>query len=310
VHAQAQGYRSEAIENGDYISSVGYISGIGGVRTLQAVAGSYVAAPLFGVVAPSIAAVPGASLGIQGIGLVGAEELTRNYGTASYYAYQNGDYLESQEYGLKSFESAIDVGTLVHGLRGALPPSPVGTEYWRPHGTFDAFVQSSGQFGRDVSAWNLNRFRNNSTRYYHGTTGQFSESILVEGINTTIGRETVDFGQGFYVSQSQVHAASMSMRVADRLGSDAAVISFRVSNAELGKLVSKDFVSASPEWLAFVKSNRTPGTPLHGFDLVSGPVVGNLRTYAPLPFPEYNQTSIHTTNAANLFDGSIKRLIR
>ena len=313
IHAKAQYYRQEAIDHGDYISSAGYVSGIAGVRTLQAVGIGYVMTPMAAFAAPSFAAVPGASLAVQGLGFYAGEELARHNATASYYAYKNGDYLEAQDFGMDAFESTIDVGLGIHTFRSALlssAPNGVASELWSPTGRFDTLVRSSGDFGRDLSAWNLNRFRNNSTRFYHGTTESFAADLHSGLIDPTYGRSNLDFGQGFYVSTSSKHAETMAIRTGRRLGEASSVVSYRVSNKELAGLNSQIFVAPDSDWTSFVRFNRTAGAPLHGFDMVSGPAVGNLSTFEPLPFPMYNQTSIHTIRGAEIFDGGIKRILR
>ena len=313
IHAQSQFYRQEAIDHGDYISSAGYVSGIFGVRTLQSVAVASAFAPAMAFAAPSFAAVPGASLAVQGIGLYGGEELARHNATASYYAYKNGEYLESQNFGINVVESTLDVGIGIHTLRSSLLSSAtngVASELWSPAGRFDTWVRSSGDLGRDLSAWNLNRFRSNSTRFYPGTTESIAAELESGLIDPAYGRPNLDFGQGFYVSTNLSHAETMAIRTGRRLGETSSVVSYRMSNTELARLNSKIFVAPDSDWTSFVRFNRTAGAPLHGFDMVSGPAVGNLSTFQPLPFPQYNQTSIHTTSAAELFDGGIKRIIR
>ena len=58
------------------------------------------------------------------------------------------------------------------------------------------------------------------------------------------------------------------------------------------------------DWASFVGANRS-GAPLHSFDAVSGPVLGNPRGFltgsAPTAFGQ--QTSFHTGAAVNWLNG-------
>jgi hypothetical protein len=176
-------------------------------------------------------------------------------------------------------------------------------------GGFDLWLRDRGQLGRNISAWNLDRFRLNSTRLYHGTASGFADEIMAGGIDLSRGRANLDFGQGFYTSMSLTHARTMAGRVARRVGQESSIISYRVSNKQLARLNSLTFEGPNGSWTSFVGLHRTPGTPLHGYDLVSGPAIGNLSTLQALPFPQFNQTSLHSVRAVVVFENGFQRII-
>jgi hypothetical protein len=68
----------------------------------------------------------------------------------------------------------------------------------------------------------------------------------------------------------------------------------------LKKFHQLTFSSADSAWSSFVNANRS-GAPLHSYDIVSGPVLGNpggfLNGAAPFLFGQ--QTSFHTSSAVN-----------
>jgi hypothetical protein len=101
----------------------------------------------------------------------------------------------------------------------------------------------------------------------------------------------------------------MAGRVARRTNDSSSIISYRVSNRQLSQLDSLTFDGPGGSWASFVGLHRTPGTPLHGFDIVNGPAVRNLSTLEALPYPLFNQTSLHTPRAVVVFENGLQRII-
>jgi hypothetical protein len=108
----------------------------------------------------------------------------------------------------------------------------------------------------------------------------------------------MDFGRGFYTTTDAARAQAWAARHGGE------VLTFRVPTAELENLNQLRFPSASSDWASFVAANRG-GAPLHGFDTVSGPMLGNPRAFlngaAPTAFGQ--QTSFHTSAAVNRLNG-------
>lgn len=182
--------------------------------------------------------------------------------------------------------------------RSSLAPSSGGLNGWLRAG-------SQGELRRNVLAWRMNRFRNNSTVFYHGTNTAGAAGIRGTGINPLYGRPCLDFGQGFYTTTSRFHAVERAQWMARYAGGSAEILTFRVANRSLGRLSSRSFGSPNGAWASFVGRMRGGGT--HAFDIVSGPAMR--RMGPPIqawPYPLYNQTSFHTQRAADLLFGGLR----
>lgn len=115
VNARANAARQEAIDRGDTLSRIGYISGrVGAIANFGTVA--IAAAPASSLV-PAYAAVP-----VLVTATGGGAAATYYRGTAAYYAYQAGDTLAFEDNLLYSIESGI--GTIAGGaqLRSTIAP--------------------------------------------------------------------------------------------------------------------------------------------------------------------------------------------
>jgi hypothetical protein len=159
---------------------------------------------------------------------------------------------------------------------------------------------------RDLGALRLKNFKNNSTRYYHGTTTQSAENIRNNGINLEAGRENLDFGKGFYTTQSRQHAIERAGQMVDKFGGAPDVLNYRLPNSKLSKLKELEFFEPSTQWKNFTMGNRNNTLPMHDYDLVSGPVLRNLTKGNAWPYPAYNQTSVHTQKAVDLFNNGLR----
>lgn len=140
--------------------------------------------------------------------------------------------------------------------------------------------------------------------FYHGTDMRGAANIRMRGIDLSKSRIDLDFGKGFYVTENYEQATLMARRTARRLGSTPEVLSFQVKPSELNLLSKKIFDSADLEFVDFAKRNRNLA-PLHDFDIVTGPVIRNLKTFDAFPYPFWNQTSIHTEGALKLFNSGL-----
>ncbi len=146
-------------------------------------------------------------------------------------------------------------------------------------------------------------------RLYHGTTVSDVPRIL-GGIDLFAGNALVDFGQGFYTTESLVHAERRAIQMANGDKNNAAVVVFDVPSDQLNALHHLVFASADEAWRAFVLYHRNIPGVNHNYDWIEGPVarkwIGGVEAW---PYREYHQLSIHTEAARQLFQESITRVI-
>ena len=103
---------------------------------------------------------------------------------------------------------------------------------------------------------------------YHGTTLEFADNIVKNGIDLTIGRKNLDFGQGFYTTADKRQAIEWAKKVSYNVR--PAVIVFQSS---LDNLNVKYFPFQNDEWKDVVYKNRILKVdPLTGYDCVIGPI--------------------------------------
>ena len=103
---------------------------------------------------------------------------------------------------------------------------------------------------------------------YHGTTLEFADNIVKNGIDLTIGRKNLDFGQGFYTTADKRQAIEWAKKVSYNVR--PAVIVFQSS---LDNLNVKYFPFQNDEWKDVVYKNRILKVdPLTGYDCVIGPM--------------------------------------
>nr|WP_245208365.1 DUF3990 domain-containing protein [Serratia fonticola] len=121
-------------------------------------------------------------------------------------------------------------------------------------------------------------------------------------IDPSRGRKGLDFNSsgkgGFYVTTDKAQAIEWA-----NSRSHPTITQFDIPNSELAKLDIKVFDSANGEWADFVTQGRK-GTLTHGYDGVSGPMVGNpgaVRRGAS-PTSRGSQLAIFSDKAAALFD--------
>jgi RHS repeat-associated protein len=142
--------------------------------------------------------------------------------------------------------------------------------------------------------------------FYHGTTEQGARSIRTNGIDLASSRPNLDFGQGFYTSRDLGWAQRQAVRRAQWLGDRPALLNFRVPAFAFRGLRIKVFPGPTREWDAMIRSQRTPGAPLHTYDVVEGPMAFDLAGLAkPDGFldPRGTQTSFHTNRAVDMLSG-------
>lgn len=110
---------------------------------------------------------------------------------------------------------------------------------------------------------------------YHGSTS------IIDRIDVTRGKPYKDFGRGFYVTKSMVHARNIALRN-QRIEKEiygvttgAYLYTYEMDQTELAKYNMKEFSYADIEWLNFVLQNRKARNHSHQFDIVIGPTAND-----------------------------------
>ena len=115
----------------------------------------------------------------------------------------------------------------------------------------------------------------NTVIVYHGS------SSLLDKIDVAKGKPYKDFGRGFYVTKSKIHARNLALRnkriEKERFGrvSEAYLYTYELNLAELSGFKVKEFAYADFEWVQFVLANRTVRNHTHNFDVVTGPTAND-----------------------------------
>ena len=98
---------------------------------------------------------------------------------------------------------------------------------------------------------------------YHGTDSFSAQNIVENGIDLTIGEESVDNARGFYTTPSKEFAARRAKMVtasAKKFRGDdelkASVLQIEVNESRFSELQTKEFVGCTYDWKEFVFYNR------------------------------------------------------
>ena len=117
--------------------------------------------------------------------------------------------------------------------------------------------------------------QNNLLTVYHGTISQF------DIIDVSQGKPYKDFGRGFYVTESELHATNLALRnkyiEKARYGRDcdAYLYTYEIDRFKLIDFKVKEFQKADNEWLEFIISNRKVRNRTHNYDIVTGPTAND-----------------------------------
>lgn len=112
---------------------------------------------------------------------------------------------------------------------------------------------------------------NNKVLYHGGTV------TVVEPL-TNIGRPELDFGQGFYVTNSYEQAEKWALIKASRKRGLKAVINvydFDQDAFESTKFTRKTFEKYDKEWLDFISESRKGKQPWENFDWIEGGIAND-----------------------------------
>ena len=106
---------------------------------------------------------------------------------------------------------------------------------------------------------------------YHGS------NIAITQIDLSKSKPNKDFGQGFYLSDSEQQAIEMANYKTSLFGGNPIVTRFEFNEAVFSNnnsLRIKIFKDYSEEWADFVFANRE-GNPTQNFDIVYGPIAND-----------------------------------
>lgn len=106
---------------------------------------------------------------------------------------------------------------------------------------------------------------------YHGS------NIAITQIDLSKSKTNKDFGQGFYLSDSEQQAIEMANYKTSLFGENPIVTRFEFNEAVFSNnnsLRIKIFKDYSEEWADFVFANRE-GNPTQNFDIVYGPIAND-----------------------------------
>lgn len=105
---------------------------------------------------------------------------------------------------------------------------------------------------------------------YHGSTDVISNPLA------HIGRNHLDFGKGFYVTNLQQQAVSWAMRPAnDGKKKYLNIYDFNLDQALLSGKSILTFQQYNRAWLDFVISNRKGGTEWQKYDIIQGGIAND-----------------------------------
>lgn len=100
---------------------------------------------------------------------------------------------------------------------------------------------------------------------YHGGISIIEQPICA------IGRDHLDFGKGFYLTDIKEQAVSWATRIAN-MGLPQWLNIYQLDDQMLGDYRLKIFTAYDAEWLRFIAQSRVGHTPWEGYDLIEGGV--------------------------------------
>ena len=151
-----------------------------------------------------------------------------------------------------------------------------------------------------------NRRKNDKITLHHATKVTGTASILANGIDVTYGREYLDFGQAFYITNDIEQAEDWIFKKFKGYGD---ILVFQVDEEIFAEYEGKTFHGNTKAWRTFVYDNRV-GPPSHvkEYDYVEGPYLANPKqVYNRSKYiAEGHQVAIrHPNLAAEIFQGYV-----
>lgn len=109
-----------------------------------------------------------------------------------------------------------------------------------------------------------------SITVYHGGTQQINVPIC------SLGRENLDFGRGFYLTDIREQAIRWAIATAKRRNANALVNVYQLNrDAIVAEARCKIFKAYDSEWLDFIVSNRRGENPSAAYDYIEGGVAND-----------------------------------
>ena len=113
---------------------------------------------------------------------------------------------------------------------------------------------------------------------YHGS------NVKIDRIDLSKSNVGKDFGVGFYLTPNRDHALGQAQRKIEMFSIGVPTLNayfFDENELQNGELAVKTFDDYTLEWAEFVLMNRQSNsrTPLHGYDIVVGPVANDTVGY-------------------------------
>ncbi|MCH5312040.1 MAG: DUF3990 domain-containing protein [Prevotella sp.] len=100
---------------------------------------------------------------------------------------------------------------------------------------------------------------------YHGGT------CIIKTPFCAVGRDHLDFGKGFYLTDIKEQAVSWATRIAN-VGLPQWLNVYQLDEQMLGSYRQKVFAAYDAEWLRFIAKSRVGQKPWEGYDLIEGGV--------------------------------------
>ena len=105
---------------------------------------------------------------------------------------------------------------------------------------------------------------------YHGGTETIEKPLC------RLGRQNLDFGQGFYLTDVREQAVQWAVRVADRRGMAPVLNRYHLDRETILTLCRcKVFTAYDADWLEFIISCRQGGDPAQEYDYIEGGVAND-----------------------------------
>ena len=100
---------------------------------------------------------------------------------------------------------------------------------------------------------------------YHGGTTIVAQPLC------SVGRDNLDFGRGFYVTDMRRQAVEWATRIAN-MGRPQWLNIYELDESLLDKYKLKRFTAYDAQWLAFIAQSRRGLQPWQGYDFIEGGV--------------------------------------
>lgn len=123
--------------------------------------------------------------------------------------------------------------------------------------------------------WRVSLYNNISNDYYPMRTMYHGAPHIVDAPLCHIGRDNLDFGKGFYLTDMRQQAVNWATRVAN-LGVPQWLNTYELDMDYIQSHAKcKVFKAYDEEWLQFIVESRNGGCPWLGYDYIEGGMAGD-----------------------------------